>query len=384
MEHPQLKVFSPKAAAILAQVETISETQAFVAEDGPLEKEIRSFLISAASMLKRDCKIQVWKQNIPAKDEDGYFVVQLYPKNWELPKVGPVAFNVTWSNPFDPEPEDLSVELCIPWNWSHSQGLRDLVSSHLPEGFTNVYDGDADASVPYWRYVCVQDFADGSHFDAEGFYQVILSAFSGLLSLRPTIDEYIAKCGDATEPRPARRELGIVAVVDTETAGSQQELIELAVVNAAYDKQSGEVFGILEQYEGLREPKCPISKTDQRLNGLGIDEVRGRSLDEQLVKAMLMRADFVVAHNAPFDKARLMEQFSWAADLDWRDSLNGVNWETETRDLPSLLEHHGIDCETSHRAGCDARALLELLSYKVGGKTYLGQLLALEADAVVV
>jgi len=152
-------------------------------------------------------------------------------------------------------------------------------------------------------------------------------------------------------------------------------------VNAAYDKQSGEVLGILDQYEGLREPKCKISKSDQRLNGLGIDEVRGRSLDEGRIKSLLKRADFVVAHNAPFDKARLVEQFKWAADLDWRDSLHGVNWDAETSDLPSLLTQHGIDCENSHRAGCDARALLELLSYKGGGGYYLRHLLSSLADA---
>ena len=212
----------------------------------------------------------------------------------------------------------------------------------------------------------------------ERLYQEILSAFSSLLSLRPVIDEYISQCGDVPEVRTARRELGVIAVLDTETAGPQQELIELAVVNAAYDKQTGEVLGILEQYEGLREPTCRISKADQRLNGLGSEQVRGKQLDEARIRSLLARADLVVAHKASFDKGRLEEQFGWAADLlkgKWRDSLDGVDWNTDTRDLPSLLTHHKIDCEVAHRAGPDARALLELLSYGGSGRTYLAQLL---------
>jgi len=161
-----------------------------------------------------------------------------------------------------------------------------------------------------------------------------------------------------------------------------QEIIELAVVNAAYDRDCGQVFGIVEQYEGLREPKCRISKADQRLNGLGNEQVRGQRLDEERIKSLLKRSDFVVAHNAYCcDKPRMIDLFTWAADLDWRDSLNGVDWGTDERNLPFLLKHHGVDCEVSHRAGPDARALLELLSYGGSGKTYLSRLLSLKADA---
>jgi len=375
MARTGLKLFSQEAQSILGQVDATAATLKFVAECGPLEKEIRTFLVSVASLLKCDCQIRDWKQDFPA-DDDGYIYVRLFPKSWDLPKVGPVAFSVTWSNPFADDPEDLSVDLRIPWNWSHAEGLRNLVAQHIPEGFTNVYDGEADASVPYWRYLRLQDFVEGSRFDVESFYQAILAAFRGLLSLRPVVDDYISRCGDVLEVRTARRQLGVVAVVDTETVGAEQELVELAVVTAPYDRDSGALFGILEQYEGLRQPACRIPASDQRLNGLGLEQVRGKVLDEKRIRSLLTRADFVVAHNAPFDRARLVEQFKWAADLDWRDSLNGIAWESDTRDLQTLLVHHGIDCETPHRAGSDARALLELLSYSSGGRTYLAQLLS--------
>jgi DNA polymerase-3 subunit epsilon len=393
MEKSRPRLFSQKALDTLAQFDATAETLKFGAKDGPLEREIGSFLVWVAGMLKRDCKIQDWKQDFPP-DGDGYVWFQVFPKAWELPKVGPVAFCVCWSNPFASElsdaeiAEDPFVGLRIPWNWVHAEGLKNAVASHLPEDFTDVTAiEEPDQSDACWRILRFQDFIVDARFDVEGFYQAILSAFRDLLSLRPIIDNYISHCADVREVRTARRQLGIVAVVDVETAGMvpNQEIIELAVVNAAYDKDSGQVFGIVEQYEGLREPKCRISKADQRLNGLGIEQVRGQRLDEERIKSMLKRADFVVAHNAfSCDKPRMIDLFRWAADLDWRDSLNDVDWGAGEKNLPFLLEHRGVDCEVSHRAGPDARALLELLSYGGSGKTYLAQLLSPVADAAEV
>ena len=44
MEKPQIRLFSQKALDILAQFDATAETLKFVAEEGPLEKEIRSFV----------------------------------------------------------------------------------------------------------------------------------------------------------------------------------------------------------------------------------------------------------------------------------------------------------------------------------------------------
>jgi len=382
METPKRKLLSEKAQSLLGQFDAIAETVKFAAEDGPFEKEIRSFIVSVTGMLKRDCKIQDWKQDFPSTDH-GSIWVQLYPKAWELRKVGPVAFCIAWNNPFASQSEDLYVGLRIPWNWLHVQGLKSVTAPHVPADFTDVTDiEDPDRSDAFWRYLRFQDYVQDSRFNVEGFYQAILAAFSSLLSLRPIIDEYISRCSDGPETRTARRDLGVVAVLDTETAGLKQELIELAVINAAYDKQTGEVLGILEQYEGLREPKCGISNADQRLNGLGSEQVRGKQLDEERIRSLLTRADFVVAHKASFDQKRLEEQFGWAVDLlkdKWRDSLDQVAWKTDSRDLQSLLTHHKIDCEVAHRAGPDARALLELLSYG-GSGSYLSQLMSVIPD----
>src|SRR5579862_638067 len=141
MEKLQRQLFSSKAVSILSQFDATAETLKFVAEDGPLEKEIRTFLVSVAGMLKRDCKIQNWKHDVITAgvddDDAGYTYIRFFPKQWELPKVGPVAFGVYWANPFLEDAEDLCVYLRIPWNWVHADELRELVLARIPEGFTN-------------------------------------------------------------------------------------------------------------------------------------------------------------------------------------------------------------------------------------------------------
>jgi len=387
MDRLQPRLFSQKALDMLARFDVTAETLNFVSKGGPLDEEIRSFLRSAAGRLKRDCDIPDWKHDFPEAEGEGEngptVEVRLFPATWELPQVGPVAFAVYWANPFHEDAEDLCVYVRVPWNWTNAPSLTSLLFTHIPDGFTNV-DDDGTGSYALWRYVRFQDFVAGSNFDVDAFYSEVLRSFRSLLSLRPLIDDFFKHCQDVGEMRPARRQLGIASVVDVETAGMapNQDIIELAVVNAAYDRATGDIFGIVEQYEGLREPKIRISKADQRLNGLGIEQVRGQHLEEGRIKTLLKRADFVVAHNAfSCDKPLISGLFKWAADLNWRDSLNDVNWETDERNLPFLLKHHGVDCEISHRAGPDARALLELLSYGKSGKTYFSQLLSLKADA---
>jgi DNA polymerase-3 subunit epsilon len=379
MAWPERKLLSPEAKSLWGHFDKLAEPVKLVATNGPLEKEIRSFVVSVAERLKRDSDILDWNQDFPS-NEEGYIWVQLHPKAWKLPRVDPIAFSVCWSNPFVRDGEDLFVGVRIPWNWVHAEEMKSALRSHVPADFTDVPDQeDCDKSDVYWRRLRFQDYVQDSQLNAEAFYQAILSVFKRLLPLRPVIDEYLSQCADVSDGRLTRRQLGVVAVVDTETVDTRPELVELAIINAVYDKQTGDLLGILDQYEGVREPKCGISKEDRLRNRLKMEQVRGKTLDEGRIKSLLSRADFVVAHNASFDRARLEEQFEWARDLlkeKWRDSLHGVVWKAESKRLQSLLADHKVDCKEAHRAGPDARALLELLSYGGSGRTYLSQLVS--------
>ncbi len=162
------------------------------------------------------------------------------------------------------------------------------------------------------------------------------------------------------------------------------EIIELAVVLFAWDRKSFQVKGILDSYCGLREPSCPVSPGAYRVHGITSSLLRGQSLDGGRVEEILEKAEFIVAHNARFDRAFVQKEFPRARHKTWLCSLQGINWGDRgfsSRGLQSLLQGHGISIERAHRAGDDVLGGLNLLNKKQEGKeTYLAELLKNHLD----
>jgi len=96
------------------------------------------------------------------------------------------------------------------------------------------------------------------------------------------------------------------------------------------------------------------------------------------VRNLLTRADGIVAHNASFDRRMLTSLYPWVDSLNWKCSLNGVNW-TEVglpeRNLQALMAEYRINTEEAHRAYQDALGMLQLLSRRHAGKTLLAHLM---------
>ena len=157
---------------------------------------------------------------------------------------------------------------------------------------------------------------------------------------------------------------------------TNHELIELAIVLFAFERETGNVIGIIDEYVGQRKPYRSIPREATRINGITRDMVKGKTLDLARIKAIASRAEFYVAHNAEFDSdfAHPYLPRKW-----WLCSLSRIDWSQsgcKRRNLASLLEHHRIRTGTAHRAGDDAHALLQLLaSSSPDGRTYLKILL---------
>jgi len=191
-----------------------------------------------------------------------------------------------------------------------------------------------------------------------------------------------------THPAPARPEPGAAgrygraAFVDVETTGldpASDEIVELAIVLFAFDRETGTITGILDEYTGLREPSRPIPRQATAVHGITQRMVRGRRLDDARVRALLEQAEFLVAHNARFDRAFVTRLYPETAAKVWLCSMRGVDWRRHghaSRALQNLLAAHGIRVERAHRAGADCRAALALLSCRGrDGDTYLQELL---------
>lgn len=171
-------------------------------------------------------------------------------------------------------------------------------------------------------------------------------------------------------------------IVDTETTGlshAEDDLIELGLVLFEFDPRTGDPGEIVAEYDGLRDPGREIPPGATQAHGMTWDDVRGHSLDDVQVRAILAKAVHLIAHNARFDRGFVAKLYPETTRCDWRCSMEGVPWRTKgfrSKGLQALLSDHRLAVETAHRALDDARNTLRLLSFRQpGGRTYLADLL---------
>jgi DNA polymerase-3 subunit epsilon len=176
--------------------------------------------------------------------------------------------------------------------------------------------------------------------------------------------------------------VGVACFVDVETTGLSartEEIVELAACLFEYRRDTGEVLRVVDRYVGLREPGVPVSAGAARVHGLRPQQLQGKQLDRQKVEALLHTAEFIVAHNASFDRGFITKLFPLSEQKTWVCSMSGVDWRGRgftSRGLQNLLRDHNICVKRAHRAEDDVIATLELLSRcDVNGRHYFADLL---------
>lgn len=161
---------------------------------------------------------------------------------------------------------------------------------------------------------------------------------------------------------------GLGCVIDVETTGldpSRHEVIELGLVLFAFDRSTGEVLGIVDEYLGQREPVGSIPKAATAVHGLTKRALKGKQLDYGRIEEILMKAEFFLAHNARFDHAFVSGLIEAANEKPWYCSMNGIDWRGRgysSKGLQNLLRDHSIHAGTAHRGLDDSRAVLQLVS----------------------
>ncbi len=252
------------------------------------------------------------------------------------------------------------------------------MADHRPDGFVSTYsDGTTDPNCPFWRNLPLEDFQTNGVFDLEGFAGAIEAAFESLALLRPAIDHFLAEQPPTHQLVPA---LGKALVLDLETTGLGQadEIIEVGLILVGYDSESGEPAGILDQYEGLRDPgrrtgiKLPGKFTRRML--------AGKKLNNGKIEDLIAQANVIISHNTGFDRPRFEKLFPSSKSREWRCSLRGLPWPDfgfDEANLEHLCERHNIKNRSPHRALPDALALLHVLAQKRGAVSLFCELLHL-------
>ena len=178
------------------------------------------------------------------------------------------------------------------------------------------------------------------------------------------------------------------AIIDTETTGTDVQVdavIELAVVVFEYDAATGAVLRIVDVYDGLEDPGREIPPASTEIHGITDEMVAGQRIDDARVVAMLQGVQWVIAHNAGFDRPMIERRMPAFEKQRWACSLADVDWEREGfpgAKLQYLAIHLGFFYE-GHRSEIDCRALLEVLSRPLpkSGEVALGALLRSAAES---
>ena len=152
-----------------------------------------------------------------------------------------------------------------------------------------------------------------------------------------------------------------LVLIDVETTGAnpvRDRVTEIAVLRI----ERGE---IVERWESLVNPECPIPPLIQRLIGITDDMVAGAPTFAELadaVRARLGTAVFV-AHNARFDYGFIRSEFARLGQTFDAPVLCTVKLsralypEHHRHGLDALIARHGFSCDARHRAMGDTEVL---------------------------
>ncbi|MBF0340076.1 MAG: hypothetical protein HQL95_03830 [Magnetococcales bacterium] len=157
--------------------------------------------------------------------------------------------------------------------------------------------------------------------------------------------------------------------LDVETTGldtTTTKVIEVGAVPFEYGT-SGRILRVLHDQiiSSLQDPGEPISPDITRLTGISDDMVRGQSIDNEKLQALLIKSNLVVAHNASFDRPIAERYWPVCKKRPWACSIKDVPWRDEgvtSSKLDYLAWKVGGFFFDGHRATEDCLAGIEILT----------------------
>ena len=158
-----------------------------------------------------------------------------------------------------------------------------------------------------------------------------------------------------------------ILIVDVETTGldpQRDEVVELGALLIRLQWRPQMTARVVNSYVGLREPMARSWSSAFAIHGISPAEVRGQRLHEETVAGLICKADGIIAHNAPFDRAFLVRLFPAARSRPWRCSMHQIPWSRyghPSRRLGALAADYDLAVSVAHRAETDCMTLYRVL-----------------------
>lgn len=159
-----------------------------------------------------------------------------------------------------------------------------------------------------------------------------------------------------------------ICFLDLETTGlnkDQDKIIEIALKLGAINKTSGDLLGVISNYQSFQDPEFLIDERITMINGINNHMVKDQSIDWIRVKEIVNDSDIIVAHNAAFDRGFMDQALDISKEKIWSCSIGDIDWlkrgfSSSKQEL--LCIWHGFYYD-SHRAMFDVNALIALLTH---------------------
>jgi len=295
----------------------------------------------------------------------------LFRSSWRFPQMDEyVAFNFWWPNDADGEQPCVLVYLPLEDQLPESyRPLRRRVLECLKPlkkaGFrpyrykTGEYQGEPEPMNPASKEVPF-DFRDP---DLPALLRAITQGFEELMTVQERIEEVLHSA--PPPPPPCEREVKIIAIVDTEWTGKEPKMSQLVIENVIYEPISDEIHRSMDEYEYRRG--------------------KGPELNKPKAKALLEKADWIVAHMAAADRPLLegeLPGIKRSCSSKWLCSLDGsIGWkglcDIPNQKLTTIAGSIGVGRQPEkHDARQDVHFLKRILAEKhQDGRTSLARLL---------
>tara|TARA_R110002124_G_scaffold287365_1_gene474075 strand:- start:10073 stop:11008 length:936 start_codon:yes stop_codon:yes gene_type:complete len=183
--------------------------------------------------------------------------------------------------------------------------------------------------------------------------------------------------------------------LDTETTGishADDEVIQICLLPFIYTKRAVDnhvqIIGVYPPYIGFKEPSEPLTQEIIDLTGITMDMLKGQDLDIEKIETILEKADFVIAHNAAFDRPFTHGLTAKFAAKKWACSMSDIPWRElgfDSLKLTHLASALGFYFEP-HQADKDCLAGLAILAqdYEDGESFFHKMIAAAEKDSITI
>jgi len=181
--------------------------------------------------------------------------------------------------------------------------------------------------------------------------------------LEKTSESIVKELSSVTDSTNFQRGL----ILDTETTGldsQKDKIIEIGLREFYYDDDYN-LVGLGKLYNGLQDPGFEIPTEITEITGLTSDNLKGQSIDWDIVNAFAESSNIILAHNAAFDFKFMKNCKTFTRNnILWGCSLSQVPWGELgfiNKSLQVLALLHGFYYK-AHRALIDVDAVALIIS----------------------